>query len=104
MSELKEFNKVQRLDCCGHDWGHFIAVEYDRSEWGDGVWDDTLTLHVQKDQFLPWYKRLYQAVRYVIGFEATKYHYGETVLTKKTAAILRDTCNEFIESPYARDE
>lgn len=42
--------------------------------------DDEVYVCVQMNTYLPWYRRVVQAVRYVLGVGETKYHWAETIL------------------------
>jgi hypothetical protein len=102
-----EFTRQEFFVCSCGAWQDHIVVEYDRTnlknfseEEGEPFYLDDLSLHVQMNHFLPWYKRLARAVLYVFAKDAKWYHWSETMLTKEDAARLRDVLTEFIESPY----
>lgn len=102
--ELDEFDKVERFECSCGNWQDFIAVTYSRMDWGPNHGDhrltDDLSLHVQMNHFLPWYKRLVRAILYVFAKDAKWSHWSETLISHKDAIRLKKILEEYIDSPH----
>jgi hypothetical protein len=82
---------------CGNVEDHVI-FEVVRYKWNDDeICDHDLTVHVQMNHFLPWYKRLYRAFLYVIAKNSTWYHYSETLISVEDAVRMRDILDKYIE-------
>lgn len=60
-------------NCSGLD--HNVVFDYDE-QYGE------LIIHAQLNHYLPWYKRIPLAIRYIFGYDTHRCHYIETVLLK----------------------
>lgn len=69
------------LECnCGSQVDHFVRVsKWPKSEIEGDV--DLFYVHSQLNHYLPWYKRIPLAFRYLFGIDNTFCHYIETLLT-----------------------
>lgn len=73
------------LKCeCGDTKDHLVILEFDEQDW-----KDTVTIGLYMNHYLPWYKRLVNAVKYVFGIDNTYQHYVEAMYNKKTIGELR---------------
>ena len=96
----EEFTETEFYVCdCGNP-EHNIISSHDRYVWG-GIVDEDFSLHVQMSHYIPWYKRILVAIRYILGMEVKNYHYAETLLSVEEAERLRDSLNKYIDSPYS---
>lgn len=66
------------LNCQCTDVGCLIRV----------VKDDGVYINVQLNHYLPWWRRVIEAVRYVRGKDSAQCHWGETVVTEVDRAKL----------------
>lgn len=70
---LEEPSPEVMFRCACGTYDHLVMVTYD-AEY------DEYYLYCAMDSFLPWYKRLYHAARYILGMKPTAYHFGETCI------------------------
>lgn len=100
----KEFTKHEEFKCSCGNWQDYIVAEYDRMDFGEKHGDnrlhDSLYFYTQMNHYLPWYKRLVNAVRYVVGYESKWIHWSETLLSHKDAIRLKELLEEYIDSPH----
>lgn len=91
MSEYSSDERTtEALECvCTHP-AHMLTAQLDLGDRED-LDDPTLSLAVQLSPFLPWYKRVYQATRYVLGIRDTVWggHWDVCMLDKKSAEKLQ---------------
>jgi hypothetical protein len=66
-------------------------------EGDSDVWDEEMFVHVSLNESLPWYKRVREAVRYVFGLPAVRWHYDDVVLNKDKAERMRAFLDKFIQ-------
>ena len=59
-----ETTNTEHFDCDCHLDAHSIRVTYVANEESDG-WPPFYSMHVQMREYLPWYKRVWEAVKYV---------------------------------------
>lgn len=77
------------LKCaCGDTKEHIAIFDFDEQDW-----KDTLSVGLYLNHYLPWYKRLVLAVKYVLGIDNTYQHYVEGIYNKDEVARLRDWLN-----------
>lgn len=75
--------EIHYFDCACSDFGHVFRFVFDEKD-GD-VW-----LEAQLDPRLPWYKRLWKAVKYVFGQSSAYGHFDTTMLREEDFARLHD--------------
>lgn len=82
------------LECDCGDHNHLFKLTY----YEDGGCEPTVVMSVQLNQWHPWYRRLWLALRYVCGYESDYGHWDCTSLEPETMRKLRnwceDTCDE----------
>jgi hypothetical protein len=64
-------DKVLHLDCECNSPEHI--TRYSLWYWGDDV-PPELLVEVQAGHYLPWYKRIVVAIKYIFGYEGVKWH------------------------------
>jgi len=79
------------FECMCHSPEHVLRVEIDEDF-------KCVVFTTYLDHYLPWYKRIIVAIRYVLGFEPSQYgHFSETLLkdedTKKLIELLESVLN-----------
>mgnify|MGYP000648674256 CR=1 FL=1 len=86
MSESKE--KIFTLDCNCNDIGlHNVKVWIDKE-------DNDVAIYTSMNHYLPWYKRLVNAVRYTFGCDNTFIDYQETMVSlDKFTEVVQDITN-----------
>lgn len=91
-----DIHRSEYFACSCHNPECVIAVDLYLSP-ADDRFPETrdLCFHVQLSQWLPWYKRLWHAMRYVWGSQSNKYHWAETYLKKEDVARLRSLLDQF---------
>lgn len=75
--------KTEYFDCDCSDFNHVFRFVLDTD-------DGTLWLEAQLSLWLPWYRRLWHAVRYVFGKSRMYGHYDITSLQEKDFDRLRE--------------
>ncbi len=80
-------------DCTSPDH----QVIFSAWENDDKAWDEEMFVHVSLNESLPWYKRVREAVRYVFGLPASRWHYDDVVLKKEDAERMRAFLDKFIQ-------
>lgn len=65
--------------CGGHTKTHDVEFQY----WPDAEHGDSFTISTSLNHFLPWYKRLWVGVKYILGIDNTYYFYTEAELDGK---------------------
>lgn len=75
----------EHLECVCTDPSHTAVVELALSD-RDTLEDPEIRLSIQLTPFLPWYKRVYEAVRYVFGINRTMWggHWDVCILDKSS--------------------
>jgi hypothetical protein len=76
---------------CGDDKDHLIDYKF----FGD-EWTDMICVGAAMNHYLPWYKRMGIAFKYLFGIDNTYCHYVESLYDKETAVKLRDWLNDVI--------
>lgn len=82
------------LKChCGDDREHLITFKfYDQ----DKDWNDFVIANAALNHYLPWYKRVPIALKYLFGIDNTHCHYVESIYDKATMVKLQTWINEVI--------
>ena len=77
------------LACVCTSPAHIVTVELDMSGREDHE-DPEISLAIQLSPYLPWYKRVYQAVRYVFGVKDAMWsgHWDVCILDKRSVEKL----------------
>lgn len=80
------------LDCDCGTYHHQMVAKIWR-------WDDRpeFVIHTQLHQWQRWYKRLWVALRWVVGKETPYGHWDTTNLAAEEARVLRDLLTKFID-------
>ena len=67
-------NGTEHLDCCCGSPQHTLRFVLDFDTFGD---DEIPTIYtdVQMAHYLPWYKRIWVAIKYIFGYDTVD-HYG----------------------------
>jgi hypothetical protein len=82
--------QVLRCDCSSQD--HWLIVE--RDDWDA---EPNLIIYTQLSHWSSWFKRLWWAIKYLIG-KAQKYgHWDSTTIHIDSAIELRNILNEYID-------
>jgi hypothetical protein len=74
MGEYEEEVEYFQCSCCETD--HLLVVHFIKHE--DGT--PELVIRKSMSHYLPWYKRVYQGVRYIFGMRHSKYHFEEMTI------------------------
>ena len=76
------------IDCLCESPDHMIRISYD---------DDDCWVEVQLNYYLPWYKRVWNALRYIFGAQP-KWggHWDVTLLDVRKAIEVRNILSEYI--------
>ena len=74
---------------CGSD-EHTLRFTLDKE-------DGDIHTSIFLNQYRPWWKRIYVAIRYVLGYNCKYGHWDNWILNRDDACRLRDMCDEFIE-------
>lgn len=69
-SQRADKSQIVHLDCQCHCPEHIVRISY--WEWPDQY--PELFFELQSDCFLPWYKRIWAAIKYVAAGHALKWH------------------------------
>ena len=77
-------------DCCSIEH----QVVFSAWDWDD---DDSMYVHVSLNKSLPWYRRVYEAVRYVFNLDECSWHFDDVVLDRNDAARMRAFLDKYIE-------
>lgn len=94
-------DKRHVLSCmCGHDLDHSVVFEYWRAE---GSFPSTLTVYTGLNHYLPVWKRLAVAIKYVLGIDNTYCTYTETMIDGEAAANLHHWLTEVIEDQISKE-
>ena len=68
--------RIEYFGCSCAQFDHLLVVESRKYE--DGL--SELAVYKSMSHYLPWYKRLYHAFRYIFGMKPTRYHFEETII------------------------
>lgn len=79
------------LECACSSVEHTLRFVLDKD-------DDEIYVEMHLNPCLPWYKRVWQAVRYVFGYRCKYGHWNCTVINREGAKKLRAILDEF-EAP-----
>lgn len=87
--DCDEFRR-EHIECVCTSPSHIAVVELALSD-RDTLEDPEIRLSVQLSPFLPWYKRVYEALRYVFGIRRTLWggHWDVCVLDKNSVDKLQ---------------
>jgi hypothetical protein len=78
------------IECeCG-DFAHIIRFTID----DDYTCESPITLETRMSHFLPWYRRIVLAFRYIFKLDTTAIQYGETIIPPETFPKLRALLDE----------
>jgi hypothetical protein len=67
-------NEIEHFECNCHSENHVIRIRY-HSEDHNTTLPDYYTINVQMNVYLPWYKRLYEAFKYVFNAQHAGWDY-----------------------------
>ena len=70
------YPKILLCDC--HHKEHLLSVDYDKQT-------NSVEIGLKLNQYLPWYKRIWIAIKYVFGWKATATDWDDFVLSKTAA-------------------
>lgn len=82
------------FECICESPYHLIRIDIE--DWDEGFPPD-LIIYNQLSVYLPWYKRVYNAIRYVFGLERSNCDYTDTMINEKKAIELRDMLNRYLD-------
>ena len=77
---------------CGSD-EHTIRFTLNKAE-------KEVYLSVFLNQYRPWWKRVYVAIRYIFGYKCRYGHWDNWLMDENDAVRLRDMFNDFIDSAH----
>jgi len=75
----------QLIECKCSDVGHLVVLE--RTEW-EGE-EPNLYLYLQLNHYLPFYKRVWNAIKYIFGTIDHQCHWSGTLITDESAKNLQ---------------
>lgn len=78
------------FDCECSDFNHTFRFVYDQTD--NAVW-----LEVRLNQYLPWYKRVWVALKYIFKCRPAYGHYDTTILRHEDLGKLDDLLNRVVE-------
>lgn len=79
---------------CGH-YEHKFEIIFDPDI--DDT-DNPLYATVSLNDGLPWYKRVYLAIRYIFGHTSRYGHYAEFLLERDDAKRMMEVCKKFLDN------
>lgn len=93
MTKLVRYEKYHFECICGH-FEHKFEVIFDPDENPDY---DCLYVTVHLNDGLPWYKRIYNGIRYIFGKRSKYGDFAEFILEHDDAKRLSEVCNKFLK-------
>lgn len=96
-SDIDLYESYLLCDCHGID--HLIRLSYFVDTLGDGSKSiDALEFEMTLNHYLPWHKRLWKAILYIIG-RPPRHSYCGLILRRKDVTLLKS----FIDNMLAKD-
>lgn len=91
MSQFDDMQEKEYFECSCGDMDHILRMCYFKDEL------DTMYVDVHLRQKI-WYRRLWQAIKYVFGHRSTFGDFDEFLWNKKEATRVRSLLDKFIEA------
>lgn len=99
MTDYSDMKHVCSCDC-GIDQDHTVVFRYWRET---KPFPSTLTIHTGLNHYLPVWRRLIVAIKYVLGIDNTYCTYTETMLDGKAVGELQQWLTEVIEDQISKE-
>ena len=93
MTDYSDMKHTCSCDC-GIDQDHTVVFRYWRET---KPFPSTLTIHTGLNHYLPMWRRLIVAIKYVLGIDNTYCTYTETSLSGKAVSELHDYLGKVVE-------
>jgi len=81
---------VIHLDCECHSPEHI--VRYSFYDWGTDDMPEFF-VEVQACHYLPWYKRVWAAIKYAVGYDGVKWH--DAIIKRKDVDVLQKMLSDY---------
>ena len=75
--------RYEYFDCQCHDFNHTIRLTLDPQ-------DGDVYLDVRLNDWMPWHRRIWNAVKYIFKYDVTDGHYDVTLLREEDHDRIRD--------------
>lgn len=99
MTDTKFVDKTEYFQCACHSidclWAINLQIDKYRPGTKEEYFEKDLYVFMQLNHWMPWYKRLYHGIRYILGMKPLKYSWGETVFQEKDIDRLLALLNEY---------
>ncbi len=82
-----------QCDCYSHE--HLLVVELGDFSSEDRP-DHMLSFGIQMNHYLPWWKRVWVAIRYIAGAESIFGHWDSVIVPERKAAELKRLIDDYI--------
>lgn len=91
---MTDKSETQYFECICRAPYHLLRIDIE--DWDDKFTPE-LIVYNQLNIYLPWYKRVYIAMKYIFGFERKNCDYTDTLLNEEKAIVLRDMLNRYLD-------
>ena len=99
MTDYSDMKHICSCDC-GIDQDHTVVFRYWREP---NPFPSTLTIHTGLNHYLPMWRRLPVAIKYVLGIDNTYCTYTETSLSDKSISDLQDFIGKVVEDMIEKE-
>ena len=83
-------NAHTEIEVCNcHNLEHHLIFHFDP----DDNYNEFMYVNMNLNHYLPWYKRIGLAIKYIFGYKCQYGHYNEVVLDRKQVEHVRDRFN-----------
>ena len=91
MDEIEDCLSHTTKCSCGHDVDHLVKFQYyrEKAEWGGNY----MVIYTGLNHFLPVWKRIIVAVKYILGIDNTYCTFTESMLDASEVERLKDYLN-----------
>ena len=106
--DIDDFPKNYYFKCeCGTP-DHIFIVSHDMFVWRDDPdtveVEEDIYVHTGMNHYLPWYKRLVIAFKYILGIDNTNCIYSESYINVEDASKLIDILKTYVNSPFDKTD
>ena len=79
------------FECACGSAEHTIRFTLDKEDEPPMIFGD-----IYLDQFIPWYKRIFVAIKYILRIPPQNCHFDSWIMHDDDARRLKDMCDEFL--------
>lgn len=90
---MNDYNKVLYMECECYSPEHMLKFEI--NDYGDD--DIDMVCYSQLTPYLPWYWRIWAAIRYIFGYESKYGHWDCFIFQKQDVLQLKYMCFQYLE-------